>query len=199
MNTKKSGIVALSIAAILMLVISGCAEPTVRTNYDKSADFKAYKTFGWVKELGTNRAGYTTLITETFKDAVGGELKQRGYTYAESDPDLLVNFYTNLHNETAVQTVPATVGAGYYGYRYGLYTAPAFNDAVYVDSYQVGTANVDLVDAKRKQLIWSGLVQAVLTDEMMQNPDKAIHQAVKMMFAKFPATAGEPIMTDSTK
>ena len=193
MKHTTRGMFSLSMAAILLLVASGCAmEPTVRTNYDKTADFAAYKTYGYVKELGTDRAGYTSLITKTFKDAVGAELESRGYTYTASDPDLLVNFFTNLHYETALQSYPATAGVGYYGYRYGLYTAPYYDDSLYVDSFPVGTANVDVVDAKRKQLVWSGLVQGDLTDEVMQHPDKAIHSAVSMMFSKFPMPVQKP-------
>lgn len=42
----------------------------------------------------------------------------------------------------------------YYGYRYGLYSAwPLYDRDVETVAYPVGTANVDIVDAGKKQLI----------------------------------------------
>lgn len=183
------------LAAVVLgaVVLAGCASgPTIRSDYDRSADFSTYETFGFASELGTDRAGYSTLITEHFKRAIRQEMEARGYEYTESNPDLLANFYVAIRQQTDVRSTPApTVGVGYYGYRYGLYTGwPAYSTDVRTVHYKTGTANVDLIDAKRKQLIWEGVAEGRVQEESLQNPGPAIETLVADLFARYPATAG---------
>lgn len=190
MSTKMS--LALLAAA---LVFTGCASgPDLRSDYDRSADFASYRTFGFVDSPGTDRSGYSTLITSHFKSAISREMEARGYVLNQQNPDLLVNFNVSSRTQTDVQSTPSVgMGMGYYGYRYGMYSAwPMYggvNDVQTVH-YKVGTANIDVVDAARKQLVWEGVVEGRLTDEMLQNPGPAIDNVVIAMFAKYPARAG---------
>ena len=55
--------------------------------------------------------------------------------------------------------------------------------------YKVGTANIDVVDARKKMLIWVGIAEGRLTDAMMNNPDNSIARIVSDIFAKFPGKA----------
>ena len=53
-----------SIAAFLIL--AGCATtsgPELTIDYDRSADLGSFRSYGFPEELGTDRAGYSTLIT----------------------------------------------------------------------------------------------------------------------------------------
>src|SRR6187402_3653374 len=110
-----------------MLIIAGCATtkaPPTRIDYDKKADFSVYRTFGFPKETGTDRGGYSTLVTSYFKSSISTAMEARGYKYSEDHPDLLVNFYMNTKDRTEIRPdARASVGYGYYGYRYGLYNA----------------------------------------------------------------------------
>ena len=56
--------------------------------------------------------------------------------------------------------------------------------------YKVGTANVDLVDARQKRLIWTGVAEGRLSEEFMKNPQPAIANVVNQMFIQFPGHAG---------
>jgi len=58
--------------------------------------------------------------------------------------------------------------------------------------YKVGTANIDVVDAKRKVVVWEGVVDRELTDEVMRNPQPAVDGAVAKMFTQFPGRAAPP-------
>ena len=55
--------------------------------------------------------------------------------------------------------------------------------------YKVGTANIDVVDAKRKVVVWEGIAEQELTDQVMQNPQPAIDNVVTKMFTQFPGGA----------
>ena len=197
MNLKKKGVFA---AAILGLAtIAGCASgPDIRSDFDRTADFSTYETFGFASELGTDRAGYTSLITEHFKRAIRRELETRGYEYTETNPDLLANFYVSVREQTDIRSTPSTTaGAGYYGYRYGMYTGwPAYSTDVRTVHYKAGTANVDLIDAERKQLVWEGVAEGRIRDEALENPGPAIDAVVAELFARYPARAGSAASAD---
>ncbi len=59
----------------------------------------------------------------------------------------------------------ASVGYGYYGYRYGLYNAWPMYDEDRTVTYKVGTLNIDIVDAEKKQLVWEGVAEGRVSEE----------------------------------
>jgi hypothetical protein len=178
-------------AAALMLV--GCATtsgPDVTVDYDRSANLASYRTYGFPEQVGTDRAGYSTLVTRYFKDAVSREMQKRGYEYDETDPDLLVNFYSNVREVTDVRRTPgAYMGYGYYSYRYAQYGTWPLYDDVQTVRYKVGTANIDIVDGERMQLIWEGVAEGRITKDDMQNPRVTIDAVVAELFQRFSGVA----------
>lgn len=180
-------------AAAAIAMLAGCATvgPKIRVDYDRAADFNSYQTYGYPAELGTDRGGYSTLITNYFKQAVDREMRLRGYQFVPSNPDLLVNFFARARDVTDVRSVPgAWAGYGYYGYRFGLYGAwPLYASDVSTVHYKVGTANIDIVDAGRKQLIWEGVAEGKLTETAMQDPQTAISGVVADLFTRYPGRA----------
>lgn len=188
-----SGYRNLVLAAVgALLVLGGCATtraPELRVDYDKSADFSVYRTYGFPKETGTDRGGYSTLVTSYFKSSLSTALEARGYKYSEENPDLLVNFFMNTRERT--ETRPS-LGYGYYGYRYGLYSAwPLYDDHDRTVTYKVGTINIDIVDAEKKQLIWEGIAEGRLDREAMANPKVTINAVVTELMRQYP---GKPNM-----
>jgi hypothetical protein len=184
-------------AAVLLgaAILAGCAStgtaPPTRIDYDKKADFSVYRTYGFPKETGTDRGGYSTLVTTYFKSSISTAMEARGYKYSEDHPDLLVNFYMNTKDRTETRPSAPMVGYGYYGYRYGLYNAwPMYDDDRTV-TYKVGTINVDIVDAEKKQLIWEGVSEGRMSDEAMANPKVTVNAVVTEMMRQYP---GKPNM-----
>lgn len=104
----------------LAVLAAGCATndaPTTRIDYDKKADFSVYRTYGFPKETGTDRGGYSTLVTSYFKSSISTAMEARGYKYSAENPDLLVNFFMNTRDRTEMRPNPGA-GLGYYGYRH---------------------------------------------------------------------------------
>lgn len=180
------------LAAVLILAfVAGCATgPKIRTDRDPAAEFASYRTYNFASELGTDRAGYSTILTGHFRRAVSREMEARGYTMSES-PDLLVNFFTSVRERTSVQSTPVLVGVDYYRYRNGLYAAwPLYHNDVTTMQYQVGTASIDVVDASRRQLVWEGVAEGRLSRRVQKDPGPAIDAAVEEIFERYPARAG---------
>jgi len=176
----------------LIGLMTACATtgPRVRTDYDRAVNFSSYHTYDFAPELGTDRAGYSTLITSHFRRAVSREMEARGYRLSTDKPDLLVNFFASTRERTDVQSTPGFAwGAGYYGYRRGLYTTwPLYRQDVETVHYKVGTASIDVVDAVHKQLIWEGTAEGRLTQKMLDDPGPAVDKAVSEIFAKYPVS-----------
>ena len=182
----------LSLLCIFALA-AGCASgPDIRINSAPDTNLSAYSTFGFPKQTGTDRGGYSTFVTDYFKAAVRDQMEQRGYRYVDENPDLLVNFFANVRERTEVRSRPTmSMGYGYYGYRYGLYGAwPMYAQDVDTVTYRVGTANVDIVDAREKQLIWEGVAEGRIKQSDMEQPKEAIQNVVSQLFTHFPGRAG---------
>jgi len=175
------------------LVLSACAAPKIKTRSqtDPNVNLSSYHTYGFVSEPGTNRSGYSTPITTYFKTAITREMNARGYVYSEDSPQLLINFNTNAHEQVDIRSTPSmSYGYGYYGYRGGMYGASAFPPEVETVRYKTGTANVDVVDLSKKQVVWEGIAEARLTSKMMKDPRTAINAVITEMFLQFPGKAG---------
>jgi hypothetical protein len=181
------------VAALVLAACAASPRRDITVDYDRSANLGGFKSYGFPEEVGTDRAGYSTLITTYFKNAVNREMQRRGYVYEEKDPDLLVNFFANVRDVQDVRRTPRFgLGAGYFGYRYGLYGAwPYYHDDYDTVNYKVGTANLDIVDAERMQLIWEGVAEGRITREDMKNPQVAIDSVVADLFQRFPGSASK--------
>ena len=197
-----------AIAGCLLLCASaaivGCASSSgtktpkkvqVRTQTDPAAQFSTYRSYGFVPVPGTNIEGKLTPLTIYFMKAIRNEMDSRGYQYTENSPDLWVNFNAARQATADVQThvTPAYGYSDYYGYRAGLYNLPyvGFGEQEETVSHTVGTANIDVVDAHKKVLVWVGLAEGRLTDTMMNSPDDSIAKIVEDMFEKYPARAAK--------
>lgn len=183
-NLLLAGVAALTLVA-------GCASgPTIRSRLDPSADLASYGTFMFAEKTGTDRAEFKTPITSYFKESIRREMEARGYRYVEGGPaDLMINFNANAQENVDVRTTPGPTfgyGYGYYGYRGGLYGAAAFAPEIQTVRYKTGTANVDVVDLAKKQVVWEGIAEARLTDKMMKDPRTAISSVITEMFLQYP-------------
>ncbi|QEL65338.1 hypothetical protein OTERR_18620 [Oryzomicrobium terrae] len=176
----------------LSLLLAACAsEPRVRSDYDPQADFSRYQTFAFFSPAGTDKAGYGTLVTERLKHATRAELERRGYVYREASPDLLVNFSGKLEHRTSVVPAPPPPPMGYYGYRGGFYGPwPGYGWGQEVINYTEGTLNIDLVDARRRQLVWEGVGVGTVGDVEEAISQKSLDKAVAAIFARYPFVAG---------
>jgi Domain of unknown function (DUF4136) len=172
--------------------LGGCtpAGPTVRADGDPSANLSSYKTFGFYDRVSTDKNAYTTILSTRLKETTRSELEKRGYQYSQSNPQLMVNFATNIENRTDVQSGPGVGAGGFYGYRAGMYGAWAgYPQDIETVHYQEGTLSIDLVDASKQKLVWQGVAQGRISKKAVEDPSAAIDRVVADIFAKFPVPA----------
>jgi hypothetical protein len=174
--------------------LSGCASGAkILYDYDRDADFGAYRTYNFFEHAGPNTGDYQSFFTRYMIDAITVEMEKRGYTKS-AKPDLLVNFNANLSDKTKVSTSTVPVSGGYYGYRGGYYSGwgagYGYATDTYVSQYTEGTFNIDIVDNARSQLVWEAIGVARVSDEVQENLQQRVNEGVPKFFAGYPFVAG---------
>jgi hypothetical protein len=179
--------IRFSLAFLLLLLLGGCATTPldVRSHVNPDADFSHYRSFAFFSPLGTDREGYGSILSRHLRKATRQALEARGYRYAETMPDLLVNFNANIVDRTDVVSFP---GTGYYGYRRGWYGLWGGYDTTTIQ-YREGTLNIDLVDARQKQLVWEGIAEGRVTEHARRNLEATVQSAVEGIFRRYPHRA----------
>ena len=199
LNQSTSARAAFKSLFVLALAIglAACASgPDIRVDGDPNVNIPAYRTFGCFRSVATDKAGYSTILTTRLKDATRRELEKHGYVYAESDPELLINFNLNVVDKTEIYSTPGSTGYGYYGYRSGMYGGWAgYPPEIESRNYRQGTLGIDVVDAAKKALVWQGVAEARVTKKMRENPGNTLDTIVTEILASFPAknaVSGQP-------
>ena len=182
---------------LLLASLAGCASKAkLRSDYDHSADFSAYKTWNFFEDAGPDYAGYESLFTQYMLEAITLEMDKRGYVKSDN-PDLLVNFNAYVQDKTKVSqtSAPPPMG-GYYGYRgghYGAWGGYGYGTQTHVSQYTEGTFNIDIVDAKKEQLVWETVGVGRITDDVRENLHQKVMDGVPRFFELYPFVAGDPI------
>lgn len=185
----------VTVAGVLLLAagMSGCATDNIRSDYDPSADFGGYRTYDFFPDAGPDETNYQGFFSRYMVAAISREMEARGYTRSE-DPDILINFNANLREKTDVRTTPAMpMYGGYYGYRGGFYDpwmGYGYAQETHVSQYTEGTFNIDLVDARKKKLVWEAVAVGRVTEKALEELEERVNAGVAKAFAKYPFVAG---------
>ena len=171
--------ITLYFALGLVLLIPACSSITVSYDYDKTANFAAYKTYAYTPEALSLAIG--DLNRDRIIASIDAEMAARGITKSDS-PDALIDLIVQAKERTEAT---ATNSGGYYG-RYGYgggFTTTHIDYNQYVD----GTLFINLIDKSTEKMVWQGRGTKTLDENA--SPEKKetnIKNAVKMIFAKFP-------------
>ena len=185
-------LLAATILMTSLLGLTACASgPAVRTDHDPTANFGQYQTWGFYQPIAMEQSGYSSWISERIRADVQKEMEARGYRFATSGADLLVNFQGVVEDKTAVWTVPRSDTEWFYSYRHKAYVAvPIWYDETQVSRYKEGTLTVDLVDGKRNRMVWTGSASTPVRSK--QKPEQKLSEidaAITGIFAKYPHKA----------
>jgi hypothetical protein len=156
----------LAILIPLVLSLAGCAlRYDVKTDYDPAVDYAAFRTYALPprERSDTPNEFDNSLVLKRIEGMVVRHLEARGLARAEPGAaDLTVRFWLTAEKKTDISTVPASPFYGPWGapyphpYDYGRW-GPMYNDVI-VRNYVEGTLVLDLVDAKRNELVWRAYV-----------------------------------------
>jgi len=169
----------LRLLPILLLVLTSCSSVRTASDFDKNVDFTQYKTFAFFK-TGIDKVEVSDLDKKRILRAIEDELLAKGFTKSEN-PDLLVNIFTKAREQVDVNQFNSGWG---YGWGYG-WNPYMWGGRTTVSSYTEGTLFIDLIDAKKKELIWQGEGSGVLTQNT-GDKEKRIREFVAKILEQYP-------------
>jgi hypothetical protein len=147
---------------VLILLLSACASgPSIVSNTSPGTDFRAFKTWNFMPQLGTDRAnGARTPMSSLLMTAMEGEMESRGLSKSDS-PDLLVDFNVWAEDRVDIRSTPShTVHRSHWNR--GFSTWPSYNTRV--RQYTEGSMLIDLIDPRSGTLVAEAVASQRISD-----------------------------------
>lgn len=172
----------------IALALSACETLRVGSDYDRAADFSAYRTFTWLprQDYGVNNP----LLVERAREAIQRALERKGYTYVRdsAQADFSVDFTIGARERVDVRTYPVPYAGPWYWYGPRWWGYPYWGRGVDVHTYREGTLAIDIFDAKSHKPVWHGWARKPLTQRDLEHSssDVSVPEAVDAVLAKFP-------------
>lgn len=165
--------------SIFVLLLASCSSVIVNSDYDKQVDFTAYKTYAFHK-TGIDKAEISDLDKKRILRSIDETMTAKGFAKSET-PDLLIAFFTKEREEVNVNQFNAGWG---YGWGWG-WNPYLWGGNTSVSRHTEGTLYIDIIDAKKKELIWQGEGEGVLTKDTNKK-DEVIKEFVTKILAQYP-------------
>ena len=167
------------LSLFLLFVASSCCSVSVNSDYDKKVDFAPYKTFAFHK-AGIDKAEISDLDKKRILRSIDEVMTSKGFAKSDN-PDLLIAFFTKEREQINVSQYNAGWG---YGWGFG-WNPYLWGGNTSVSRYTEGTLYIDIIDAKKKELIWQGEGQGALTKDTNKKDEK-VKEFVSRILEQYP-------------
>lgn len=170
----------------------------VKTTNPENTNLDNYKTFAYLPNTGfnTSQTEPDQDINKVVIETVNMNMENAGYTLNTQNPDLLVlinsttNIEENQKTEAEYASYPYDPGVTAVSPLYSNYFYPGFANFgpitgydVNTYQYQEGAVDINLVDSKTKELVWSGQTSgAIVNAASLEAQEELINQ----IFSEFP-------------
>jgi len=181
----------LLIAVAFLVYLAGCSSVSVNTDYDESVDFSKYKTFKFYtgKDLEGDELAKHPLAKKRILNSIKKVIQAKGFTEDSNNADLIVVAYAGVDQKMNITTYGGNYGYGWYSPYWGGGVGMTQTDVNYYDE---GTLIIDIVDAKKKALVWRGTGTQVLRDYSSNEERQAnIDDVVSQILDDFPPGTGK--------
>lgn len=172
--------------ASLVVTAAACSTLQVTSDWDHTVNFSRYRTFDFRE--GTRISD--SLIERRIDRGILSQLQAKGLRRDESSPDLLVYTHVRISNQRQIDYNTFGYG-GWYGWG-GWRTGGWGPTVATVREIPVGTLIVDLVDARKKALVWRGTATDTISADPNSRSQEKVDQALAKVFATFPPAPGKP-------
>ncbi|MBV9745742.1 MAG: DUF4136 domain-containing protein [Acidobacteriia bacterium] len=173
----------INLTAFLCLGVPAFAQDA-QFDYDRSANFSAYKTYQWVDYKRVDVGDQ--LLDRDIKRAVDEQLAGKGLRRVDSGGDLLVGYQASISEEKQFDSL----GSGWGGPPWGPWGGWG-DTRVTSSTIDVGKLVIGIFDPATKQLVWRGAASKTL--DIKRDPDKNYHtleKAMAKLFRNYPTRTG---------
>jgi hypothetical protein len=179
-------VVVLTVALPLMSVPARAQ--SVDVDYDKTVNFRAFKTYA----LGTVKMAddASPLMVQRTVSALEGQMSAIGFRKVDAKPDLIVEIQSSTREELSYTTwgdfSPYWGGPYPYwgGVAYPFWHSSGFS-GVDVQTILVRTLIVDMIDARTEKVVFRGTADDRVSHKAKKNERKA-YEAVAEIFEESP-------------
>jgi uncharacterized protein DUF4136 len=170
-------------AWVLALALAACSTVDVKSDWDPAANFGALHTWKWQSATPVPTGNVRLddpLVHKRIQAAIRTALDGRGYRQVvEGKADFEVAYHVAIDRKLDAHTIYT----GYGPYRGG----GMGGTQTVVDSYDVGTLMIDVIDPATNSVTWRGTAQTRLQD--LQTPEereKRVQEVVDGVLERFP-------------
>ena len=169
---------------LILLIMTSCATVNVNTDYDKSTNFSDYKTYAYYKQ-GIDNVKISDFDKRRILKAIDSVMTSKNFTKSET-PDMMINFYTDAEKDVTLNSYYAGYGYGWgMGYGWGWGMGYPYGGGTYTSTSIKGILTIDVINAKKNELIWQGIGAGTL-GQNQQNKDEKIRDFVSQILLTFP-------------
>jgi len=176
----------LLVALTLGFVTSCSPSLSVNSDYDRSTDFTAYKTFS-IYPLKT-QGNVNQLNQDRIVKYLRAEMAKRGFKETNANADLMVNAVTVMKDKKGVSATTSYAYGGFYR-PYAYWGAPAYTSVTTYD-YKDGSLVIDVIDSKSNKMVWTGSGSGEVYKQP-KNPEETISLVVGKIMSEFPISASK--------
>lgn len=174
----------LTVGCLLMFWCAFAVAQDIRYNFLPGTDFSKYKTYKW--ERVPNAQYPNQIIDSQIMQAIDAQLALKGLTKTEGDnADLIVAYQAAVNQEkqwNSYSTGGDMWGWGRWGGWGGMQTTTTTSSTI-----NIGTLDVDIYDAAKKEQIWRGEASKTLgSGKDPVKVQKNLNKAMAKLFKKYP-------------
>ena len=187
-RVKKAFVVTGGVLACLIL-FSGCADkPTYQVDYDQAFPFAGYQTYRWYDDdHNTTESQYRRYNSsdKRVRNTANQELIQKGFREApRGQADFWVNYHVTKRQTQKITGQEQGMHGGVAAGTYGRSVSVGYSSGPSVKTYEDGTAMFDVIDIKTGRIVWRGVAEGRLKNNM-SNADReqltitVVHELLK--------------------
>ena len=167
----KKAFVAMGGALACLALLTGCADkPTYDVDYDQSFPFAEYKTYRWYDDDHNSRESQYRRYNSSdqrVRNTADQELMQRGLRQgARGQADFWVNYHVTKRQTQKISGQEQGMHGGVAAGTYGRSVSVGYSSGQSVKTYEDGTAMFDVIDIKTGRIVWRGVAEGRLKNNM---------------------------------
>jgi hypothetical protein len=177
----------IAVTLCSLLVATEALAQTVKVNWQTDAPFADYRTYAWKESKNKGGSFYQQWVE---KD-VDNTLSEKGLhrVAAGENPDLYV--YYHVMTQEVIDSTTTDDGFGWGGGRWGRWGGWGGwggPDIVQTEARPrtMGVLAVDLIDVKKKQMVWRGQATVDMISNTQRGDEKQVQKSVEKMFKQYP-------------
>ncbi|HEY6802719.1 MAG TPA: DUF4136 domain-containing protein [Pyrinomonadaceae bacterium] len=185
---KKSVYQAALVIGLLIVCSVAAVAQDIKFNFLRGTDFSKYKTYKWVRVPDGQYPN--SILDEQIKQAIDSQLRLKGLSAVEDNPDLYVIYQAAVNQEKQWNSYSTGGdmwgwgGWGGWGGRGGMGMSTTTTTS---STINIGSLNCDIYDVETKKQIWRGEASKTLgSGKDPVKVEKNINKAMAKLFKKYP-------------